>query len=253
MVPAAATPASPGADRGAAAAGLARLTINEKECLRRRLLPETAKEMALALGISPHAVEKRLKMARTKLGVSSSLVAARLLAEAERYQLPVPQPADLPGAADAAPSPARRARRSPWGVFLMIAATACLFVLLAQDVAPPPGTGTVTTPDGHPVETRKVGWDEAAAYLHGNFVGFDVDRSGFLDPQEASVLEPRDRDRDPSLPAAPPPGTRDVAGERKWMAKLDTDRDGRVSEQEYTSYMIPWILWQGVPVWQAKP
>lgn len=50
----------------AARAALARLTLNEKECLRRRLLHQTAKEMALDLGISPHAVEKRLKMARTK-------------------------------------------------------------------------------------------------------------------------------------------------------------------------------------------
>ncbi len=48
--------------------GIARLTENEKICLRRRLLPQTAKEMAADLGISPHAVEKRLKMARAKLG-----------------------------------------------------------------------------------------------------------------------------------------------------------------------------------------
>jgi DNA-binding CsgD family transcriptional regulator len=36
-------------------AALARLTDNEKECLRRRLNQQTAKEMALELGISPHA------------------------------------------------------------------------------------------------------------------------------------------------------------------------------------------------------
>ena len=60
-------------------AALARLTDNEKECLRRRLRQQTAKEMALELGVSPHAVEKRLKMARAKLGLSSSLEAARLL------------------------------------------------------------------------------------------------------------------------------------------------------------------------------
>jgi DNA-binding CsgD family transcriptional regulator len=44
-------------------AAIARLTDNEKECLRRRLRPQTAKEMAIDLGISPYAVEKRLKMA----------------------------------------------------------------------------------------------------------------------------------------------------------------------------------------------
>src|SRR6187402_3853669 len=80
-------------------AALARLTDNEKECLRRRLRQQTAKEMALELGVSPHAVEKRLKMARTKLGLSSSLEAARLLAEAEGYQQTGPHASDLaPGA-----------------------------------------------------------------------------------------------------------------------------------------------------------
>src|SRR5687768_18384083 len=67
-------------------AALARLTDNEKECLRRRLRQQTAKEMALELGVSPHAVEKRLKMARAKLGLSSSLEAARLLAASDGYQ-----------------------------------------------------------------------------------------------------------------------------------------------------------------------
>src|SRR6185503_13082603 len=76
-------------------AALGRLTENEKECLRRRLQQQTAKEMALELGVSPHAVEKRLKMARTKLGLSSSLAAARLLAETEGYQQTGPQAADL--------------------------------------------------------------------------------------------------------------------------------------------------------------
>ena len=75
---------------------LIRLTENEKAVLRRRLAPQTAKEMAADLRISPHAVEKRLKMARTKLGVSSSLAAARLLAEAEqRYQTLGPEQSDI--------------------------------------------------------------------------------------------------------------------------------------------------------------
>src|SRR6188768_3292731 len=76
-------------------AALARLTANEKECLRRRLRQQTAKEMALELGVSPHAVEKRLKMARTKLGLSSSLEAARLLMASEAYQQTGPQAPDV--------------------------------------------------------------------------------------------------------------------------------------------------------------
>ena len=77
-------------------AALSRLTDNEKECLRRRLRQQTAKEMALELGISPHAVEKRLKMARAKLGLSSSLEAARLLAASEQYHRTGPHAPDLP-------------------------------------------------------------------------------------------------------------------------------------------------------------
>ncbi len=79
---------------------IARLTENEKECLRRRLLPQTAKEMAIDLGISPHAVEKRLKMARAKLCQSSSLTAARMLAAAEGYQSLVSGSSDLSSGGD---------------------------------------------------------------------------------------------------------------------------------------------------------
>ena len=62
-----------------------RLTPAERECLKRCLSHQTAKQMALDLGISPHAVEKRLKMARAKLGLSSSLEAAKLVELSDRY------------------------------------------------------------------------------------------------------------------------------------------------------------------------
>lgn len=75
----------------------------------------------------------------------------------------------------------------------------------------------------------------------------DRDGSGFLDPEEVSVLERRDGLRDESLPPAPPAKTPDPAAAREWMAKLDTDRDGRVSEKEYVGYMLPWTLWNGAP------
>src|SRR6478752_2063210 len=109
-------------------AALARLTANEKECLRRRLQQQTAKEMALELGISPHAVEKRLKMARAKLGLSSSLEAARLLTACEGYQQTGPQSPDLP----AVPPPRHRQLHRPLvgGALIVILATA--LVLVAQ-------------------------------------------------------------------------------------------------------------------------
>ena len=75
-------------------AALDRLTEREKDCLRRWLLHKTAKEIAIDLGVSPHAVEKRLKMARAKLGVSTSLEAARLLSANEGYDPTVPHRPD---------------------------------------------------------------------------------------------------------------------------------------------------------------
>lgn len=74
---------------------LARLTEREKVCLRQWLQHKSAKEIAADLRISHHAVEKRLKMARTKLGVASSLEAARMLSEAEGYGQTVAQTPDL--------------------------------------------------------------------------------------------------------------------------------------------------------------
>lgn len=74
---------------------LGRLTEREKECLRHWLQHKSAKEIAADLGISHHAVEKRLKMARTKLSATSSLEAARMLSKAEGYGQTVAQSPDL--------------------------------------------------------------------------------------------------------------------------------------------------------------
>ncbi|MEO9131231.1 MAG: helix-turn-helix transcriptional regulator [Sphingomonas sp.] len=77
-------------------AAILRLTIAERECLKRCLDHQTAKQMAIDLGISPHAVEKRLKMARAKLGLSSSLEAAKLVEALERSGRLGPGSSDLP-------------------------------------------------------------------------------------------------------------------------------------------------------------
>ncbi|HEX8402420.1 MAG TPA: helix-turn-helix transcriptional regulator [Allosphingosinicella sp.] len=77
-------------------AAIMRLTEAERECLKRCLDHQTAKQMALDLGVSPHAVEKRLKMARAKLGLSSSLEAAKLVESSERSGRLGPHSSDLP-------------------------------------------------------------------------------------------------------------------------------------------------------------
>ena len=81
---------------GSTRAAILRLTEAERECLKRCLHHQTAKQMALDLGISPHAVEKRLKMARAKLGLSSSLEVAKLVKLSDQSGRLGPQSSDLP-------------------------------------------------------------------------------------------------------------------------------------------------------------
>ena len=97
---------------------LSRLTEREKVCLRQWLQHKSAKEIATELGISHHAVEKRLKMARIKLSATSSLEAARMLREAEGYDRAVPQSPEL--VSDALPVHSTFTRRTTLGVAVMI-------------------------------------------------------------------------------------------------------------------------------------
>jgi DNA-binding CsgD family transcriptional regulator len=114
-------------------ASLSRLTEREKVCLRKWLQHKSAKEIAADLGISHHAVEKRLKMARTKLGASSSLEAARMLGEAEGYGQAVPQSPDL--VFDALPLHPTSTHLAILGVAIMILVGAIMLGLLPQAAA----------------------------------------------------------------------------------------------------------------------
>jgi DNA-binding CsgD family transcriptional regulator len=126
---------------------LSRLTEREKVCLRQWLNHMSAKEIAGHLGISHHAVEKRLKMARTKLGATSSLEAARMLGEAEGYGHAVAQSPDL--ASVALPPHSGFTRSTIFGVAIMILVGAVVLGLLLQPATfsqaannqpvPPPG------------------------------------------------------------------------------------------------------------------
>ena len=112
---------------------LSRLTEREKVCLREWLQHKSAKEIAADLHISHHAVEKRLKMARTKLGATSSLEAARRLAEAEGYGRAVPQSPDL--VSDALPLHSAFTHPTVLGVGIMILVGAVALALLLQPAA----------------------------------------------------------------------------------------------------------------------
>lgn len=240
------------------AAALARLTENERVCLRRRLAHQTAKEMAIDLGISPQSVEKRLKMARAKLGVSSSLEAARLLAE---YQPPVPPPADLAEAVstgeDSAGSPHRRRIAILAGVLFMFVLAALLLTQSVPDgparPAAPPGTRSIEELAFRPA-TRA----ELRAFCAESFRLMDRDRSGFIErdeapasgiglgePHPAGVTPPKDE------PIRWIGGT---MGQAMWISNLDTDADGKASEAEYLAWDMPLFEHRGVPVgWRPAP
>lgn len=56
------------------------LSRRQAECLRGVLDLKSAKQIGRELGISPHAVEKHLRICREKFGVASTAEAARLFA-----------------------------------------------------------------------------------------------------------------------------------------------------------------------------
>jgi DNA-binding CsgD family transcriptional regulator len=115
---------------------LSRLTDREKVCLRQWLQHKSAKEIAVDLGISHHAVEKRLKMARIKLGATSSLEAARMLGEAEGYGQAVARSPDL--VSDARPPHSAFHRLAVFGVVIMVLVGAVLLGLLLQPATSSP-------------------------------------------------------------------------------------------------------------------
>jgi DNA-binding CsgD family transcriptional regulator len=59
------------------------LNEGQKDCLRLVMQHFSSKEIARKLSLSPHTVDKRLKLATAILGVSSRVDAARILAEVD--------------------------------------------------------------------------------------------------------------------------------------------------------------------------
>ena len=208
-------------------AELARLTEREKDCLRRILRHETAKEMAIDMGVSPHAIEKRLKMARAKLGVSSSLQAARLLAASEGYQETGPQLPDVDK--DRVEAKTRHRRTLAIGVCLMSIAAVALYAGALTTVAPATEPGVIPKP-GEIVLSGPSTFDE-----------LDKDRSGFLDGNEAPALALFGGD---ATYESLPDGRASVSGDYvrlvdgkalrdRFYREADGDGDGRVSRSEF--------------------
>jgi DNA-binding CsgD family transcriptional regulator len=187
-------------------AAILRLTIAERECLKRCLSHQTAKQMALDLGISPHAVEKRLKMARAKLGLSSSLEAAKLLESLERSGRLVPGSSDLPSGnarPDEAGSVAAPRNETAWttrrhriyvvsGAMLMSFLAAAALIIWAQSSGAIPGQVTPSAsapsaPSAAPSSGPSAGTEAALRRLVAGLASGSPDYDK-LSPQFAEVV-----------------------------------------------------------------
>ncbi len=127
---------------------IARLTEREKVSLQQWLQHKTAKEIAIDLGISHHAVEKRLRMARIKLGAASSLEAARMLRAAEQSGQTVSQSPEVLDRADLG----HQVFTQPMilGAVAMTLIAAAVLAFLAQGTgAPSVAQGTAGAPSEH--------------------------------------------------------------------------------------------------------
>ncbi|KEO98729.1 hypothetical protein EH32_06380 [Erythrobacter litoralis] len=202
-----------------------RLTDREKDCLRLWLDHKTAKEIARELGISHHAVEKRLKSARTKLNVLSSREAARMLAEAEAYGQAVNGSADLQSD--------QQKRRSRQPQPLVIGGIAmCFATLLSLALAPadPPAANIDPSAAASAIEI-----DTNPEPI---FNLLDHDASGFLEDPESPfmtaviALDTAENGRDEEVSDK----GHDAAALADFYSTADINADGRISFREFHAW-----------------
>lgn len=194
-------------------------------------------------------------MARTKLGLSSSLAAARLLAEADGYQPLVPQNSDLSDRrVDAAGGGAaghfgRSLHPLVKGAGMIAAIT--LVALLSQDavapIAPPANAEAYVAQMQKSGKWRKADTAETAEYLKLEFKRADKNGDGFVDLAEMERVGCNDPAVKCGPNPTPPPAGSKMSNPADLLVRMDTNRDGKVSEGEQVAYMMPWMLWQGVP------
>lgn len=202
------------------------LTERERQALRGWLEHKTAKEIALDLGVSHHAIEKRLKTARLKLGVASSLEAARMLARAEGYDQTVTAPADL----TPAPSP-RLIPQYRSVLFGGIAMSLTIAFALALTSAGQPGNEATKPADPGVIQID--------TNMEPIFNKLDENGSGYLEQPESpfvamAVIDPA-RLEDPETMAVLGDGT-DPEQIAQFYAEADTDGDGRISFREFHAW-----------------
>lgn len=185
------------------------LTPREHEVLQGVLDHKTAKEMAIELGVSHHAVEKRLKRARQKLGATTSLEAARLYRA--KYGQTVSGPTDLHE--DTAAMPSRSYRERTIRVAFIVGAIAMLtiaaFFMLSAD--PEIDARVFAMQD-----KNESGYIERAEFLADRSAVTTIRANSGGDSQ---VLENDSAAADAAIARA--------------FNQLDTNKDGRLSKEEY--------------------
>lgn len=205
-----------------------RLTEREKEVLRAWLEHKSAKEIAIDLGITHHAVEKRLKMARTKLDAGSSLEAARMLAQSEGYDQPVAHLSDVENPAQSG----ERKWPSPLviGAITMSLLAAAAIILFAQS-----GTAEMALKPGDLLLVAPTSFDQ-----------LDKDGSGYLEGSEAPPLIRASGN--PSY-TSKGDGTAELVSDEfvidtsvlrdSFYKQADADGDRKVSPSEYAAWTTP--------------
>lgn len=192
---------------------LSSLTEREKKVLRLLSASHDAKSAAAYLGLSVHTINERLRVARRKLGVSSSRAAARLLAEAERDAPKKSASKDFGEAIDrpsvnhappTAPGPALSRGRLIGGFTVSIVALTLVIALMGR---------TPTSSDSEPVERSL---DPIALSASSPSSPPDRVKAAVAPTPEASAAAPVSRANGPQL--APP----DAAAQAlTWVELLD--------------------------------
>lgn len=221
-------------------AAVARLTAKERECLAQWLTHATAKEIAIDLGISHHAVEKRLKSARQKLGVSTTLDAARLLALVEGYGRTASQSSEVvacPGIdqgpiaepVQAMPAPGASQHLVYAGVIIMSLSLLVAFAVGFGGVeSGAVGGNPAALPHVTMVDKRTAKAGDLEAAFAKVFTSFDKDGSGYLDAPEQANAKLRTMRQQSG-------GAAQSAPQSVAMAQWDSNGDARVSRDEFVA------------------
>ncbi|XUU62064.1 LuxR C-terminal-related transcriptional regulator [Erythrobacter sp. HA6-11] len=247
------------------AAKVARLTEKERDCLRRWLNHQTAKQIALELNISHHAVEKRLKTARAKLDVTTSIEAAKMLQQAEEYKQTASKAPDLPK-----PTSNDHKKNSfsvTKGVFVMIVTLVVAASIVAQpgirvdgDLNAQPSAsedlgalrfGQSASADPSEPKTiilssKKIEFKPATVAELREWLGMifrttDKDESGFIELSEA----PRSFVMEEAMGEMIFTG---ASAQAAFIEEHDQDADGMISEAEFIDTSIDAFKDTGIPL-----